>query len=105
MGVGVVLNQVKVLSKENETSAAPKVLADVALQGQIVTGDAMFMQRDLSSQIVLGLLPMPGFSAIAAARRRFNALPAVALALVLYTLHLTLHVLCGPRVVQGESRC
>jgi predicted transposase YbfD/YdcC len=50
--VGVVLNQVNVLSKENEISAAPKVLAGVELTGKVVTGDAMFTQRDLSSQIV-----------------------------------------------------
>ena len=49
---GVVLNQVNVLSKENEISAAPKVLAGVELRGKVVTGDAMFTQRDLSSQIV-----------------------------------------------------
>lgn len=52
VGTGVVLNQVNVLSKENEISAAPKVLAGVALQDKVVTGDAMFTQRDLSSQIV-----------------------------------------------------
>jgi predicted transposase YbfD/YdcC len=49
---GVVLNQVKVLSKENEISAAPKVLSGVELRGKVVTGDAMFTQRDLSSHIV-----------------------------------------------------
>jgi predicted transposase YbfD/YdcC len=49
---GVVLNQVNVLSKDNEISAAPKVLAGVELDGKVVTGDAMFTQRDLSSQIV-----------------------------------------------------
>jgi predicted transposase YbfD/YdcC len=49
---GVVLNQVNVLSKENEISAAPKVLAGVELTGKVVTGDAMFTQRDLSGQIV-----------------------------------------------------
>jgi predicted transposase YbfD/YdcC len=49
---GVVLKQVNVLSKENEISAAPKVLAGLELTGKVVTGDAMFTQRDLSSQIV-----------------------------------------------------
>src|SRR5712692_7748483 len=49
---GVVLNQVNVLSKENEISAAPKVLAGVELTGQVVTGAALFRQRDLSGQIV-----------------------------------------------------
>jgi predicted transposase YbfD/YdcC len=52
VGAGVVLNQVNVLSKENEISAAPKVLAGVQVKGQVVTGDAMFTQRDLSAQIV-----------------------------------------------------
>lgn len=49
---GVVLNQVNVLSKENELSAAPKVLSGVELRRKVVTGDAMFTQRDLSSHIV-----------------------------------------------------
>ena len=49
---GVVLNQVNVELKENEISAAPKVLAGVEVKGKVVTGDAMFTQRDLSSQIV-----------------------------------------------------
>ncbi|MEP7289063.1 MAG: ISAs1 family transposase [Chloroflexota bacterium] len=49
---GVVLNQVNVLAKENEISAAPKVLADVELRDKVVTGDAMFTQRNLSSQII-----------------------------------------------------
>lgn len=48
----VVLNQVNVLSQENEISAAPKVLGGMELTGKVVTGDAMFTQRDLSSQIV-----------------------------------------------------
>jgi len=49
---GVVLNQVNVELKENEISTAPKVLAGVEVHGKVVTGDAMFTQRDLSSQIV-----------------------------------------------------
>ncbi len=52
VNAGVVLNQVNVLWKENEISAAPKALADVEVKGKVVTGDAMFTQRDLSSQIV-----------------------------------------------------
>ncbi len=52
VGAGVVLKQVDVLAKENEISAAPKVLADVDLKDKVVTGDAMFTQRDLSAQIV-----------------------------------------------------
>jgi len=49
---GVVLNQVNVMFKENEISAAPKVLSGVELRDKVVTGDAMFTQRHLSSQIV-----------------------------------------------------
>ena len=49
---GVVLNQVDVTVKENEISAAPRVLAQVALENKVVTGDAMFAQRELSAQIV-----------------------------------------------------
>jgi predicted transposase YbfD/YdcC len=52
VGAGVVLNEVNVLSKENEISAAPRVLAGVDVNGKVVTGDAMFTQRDLSGQIV-----------------------------------------------------
>jgi len=35
----MVLNQVKVLSKENEISAGPKVLSGIELRGKVVTGD------------------------------------------------------------------
>src|SRR5258708_35553199 len=38
--------------KKNESSAAPKVLASVQVQGKLVTGDALFPQLELSSQIV-----------------------------------------------------
>ena len=51
-GTGVVLNEVNVALKENEISAAPKVLGGVNLKGKVVTGDALFTQRDLSRQIV-----------------------------------------------------
>lgn len=49
---GVVLNQVNVLSKENEISAAPRVLEGLDVKGKVVSGDALFTQRDLSAQIV-----------------------------------------------------
>jgi predicted transposase YbfD/YdcC len=49
---GWVLFQVEVASKENEISAAPRVLKSLDLRGKIVTGDAMFAQRDLSLQIM-----------------------------------------------------
>jgi predicted transposase YbfD/YdcC len=52
VGAGVVLNEVNVALKENEITAAPKVLAEVDLKGKVITGDAMFTQRDLSRQIV-----------------------------------------------------
>ena len=49
---GIVLMQMEVSSKENEIVAAPRLLKSVDLQGKIVTGDAMFTQRELSEQIV-----------------------------------------------------
>lgn len=49
---GVVLNQVNIERKENEISAAPKVLSRVELCGKVVTGDALFTHRALSRQIV-----------------------------------------------------
>jgi len=49
---GWVLFQVEVECKENEISAAPRVLKMLDLRGKIVTGDAMFAQRELSLQIV-----------------------------------------------------
>ena len=49
---GWVLYQVEVVNKENEISAAPRVLNRLDLRGKVVTGDAMFAQRELSRQIV-----------------------------------------------------
>lgn len=49
---GWVLFQVEVSGKENEISAAPRVLQALDLRGKIVTGDAMFAQRKLSLQII-----------------------------------------------------
>lgn len=49
---GVVLMQVEVDGKENEKSTAPRLLQAIDLQGHVVTGDAMFTQRDLCEQIV-----------------------------------------------------
>lgn len=48
---GVVLMQMEVGSKENEIVAAPRMLKSVDLQGKIITGDAMFAQRELSRQV------------------------------------------------------
>jgi len=49
---GIVLMQVAVASQENEISAAPRLLQCLDLRGQIVMGDAMLTQRQLSVQIV-----------------------------------------------------
>jgi predicted transposase YbfD/YdcC len=51
-GAGVVLFQVAVDVKENEITAAPKVLKMLDLQGKIITGDALLAQRALSLLIV-----------------------------------------------------
>jgi len=47
-----VLAQASVDRKENEITAAPRVLAQVDLSGKVVTGDALLAQRKLSSQII-----------------------------------------------------
>lgn len=49
---GVVLLQVAVESKENEISAAPRLLASLDLRGRVVCGDAMFTQRNLSVDVL-----------------------------------------------------
>jgi predicted transposase YbfD/YdcC len=49
---GVVLAQVAVDAKANEIVAAPQLLEQVQLTGVVVSGDAMFAQRHLSTQIV-----------------------------------------------------
>jgi predicted transposase YbfD/YdcC len=49
---GVPLLQVKVGTKANELVVAPDLLAHLDLVGVVVTGDAMFAQRNLSTQIV-----------------------------------------------------
>ena len=49
---GVVLMQVEVDGKVNEKTTAPRLLEALDLQGCVVTGDAMFTQRDLCEQIV-----------------------------------------------------
>ncbi len=51
---GVVLLQIAVGSKENEISAAPRLLQALDLSGKIITGDAMFAQVELSRQVVAG---------------------------------------------------
>lgn len=49
---GVVLAQMRVDEKSNQISQAPKLLRQLDLRGVVVSGDAMFDQRELSSQIV-----------------------------------------------------
>lgn len=49
---GIVLMQVAVESKENELTAAPRILTALDLRGRIVCGDALFTQRDLSAQVL-----------------------------------------------------
>jgi len=49
---GRVLEQGAVAKKENEIVAAPRVLNGLDVHGAIVTGDVMFAQRALSTQIV-----------------------------------------------------
>ena len=49
---GIVLCQVEVGSKENEIVVAPRLLKSIDLKGKVVTGDAMFAQRELSQQIL-----------------------------------------------------
>ena len=51
---GVVLAQLQVDEKANELTVAPTLLAQLDLRGVVVTGDAMFAQRNLSVQIVKG---------------------------------------------------
>ncbi len=51
-GEGLVLFQVEVDGKENEISAAPKLLQHLDLRHKIVVGDAMHTQRAISIDIV-----------------------------------------------------
>ena len=51
---GIVLMQMEVGAKANEISAAPELLKTIDLQGKIVSGDAMFAQRELSRQVIEG---------------------------------------------------
>ncbi len=48
---GCVLGQLAIGSRENEITAAPQLLAKLNLQAQVVTGDAMFTQVKLCTQI------------------------------------------------------
>lgn len=52
VGAGITLKQRAVCAKANELTVAPQLLAELNLEGVVVTGDAMFAQRNLSRQIV-----------------------------------------------------
>jgi hypothetical protein len=49
---GLTLRQTEVGAKTNEHKAALGLLQGVVLEGRVVTGDAMFCQRDLCAQVV-----------------------------------------------------
>ena len=49
---GVVVSQVRVPDKRNELAAVRPVLAPLDLTGAIVTGDAMFTQKNVATAIV-----------------------------------------------------
>lgn len=49
---GFVLRQAEVLGKTNEHKAALALLKTLVLQGRVITGDAIFCQRDLCQQII-----------------------------------------------------
>lgn len=49
---GVVLLQIEVGQKENEITAAPKLLHQLDLKGRVVSGDAMFAQREISVTVL-----------------------------------------------------
>jgi predicted transposase YbfD/YdcC len=52
VATGTVLAQEAVTTKENEIVAAPRLLRRLNLYGAIISGDAMFTQRSLSTQVV-----------------------------------------------------
>ena len=49
---GLTLRQTEVGAKTNEHKAALTLLKGLVLEGRVVTGDAMFCQRDLCTQVV-----------------------------------------------------
>jgi hypothetical protein len=52
VGAAAVLTQVRVDAKTNEHKAALQLLGILPVRGRIVTGDAMFCQRDLCQKII-----------------------------------------------------
>lgn len=49
---GGVLSQQRVPDKTNEAKSALSILKTLVLQGRLITGDAMFCQRDICQQII-----------------------------------------------------
>ncbi len=49
---GCVLSQTRVDEKTNEAKAALELLKSLVLQGRVITGDAMFCQREVCQQII-----------------------------------------------------
>ena len=49
---GIVLEQIAVDSKENEISAAPKLIQKLDLRDRVVCGDAMLTQRNISVEVL-----------------------------------------------------
>ena len=49
---GVVLQQTEIGEQANELSVAPALLAEIDLSASVLTGDALFTQRQLSEQVV-----------------------------------------------------
>jgi len=49
---GVVLLQIEVCHKENKIAAAPTLLHQLDLKGRVVSGDAMFTQREISVAVL-----------------------------------------------------
>ncbi|MDZ4820310.1 MAG: ISAs1 family transposase [Planctomycetota bacterium] len=49
---GCVLSQIRVDDKTNEAKAALELLTTLVLKGRVVTGDAMFCQREICQQII-----------------------------------------------------
>jgi len=53
-GLGVSVTEVGVAAKEGELTVAPAALAPVLGPGRVITGDALYTQRDLCRQILNG---------------------------------------------------
>jgi hypothetical protein len=51
---GCVLSQQQVAAYTNEAKAALELLRTLVLKGRVVTGDAMFCQREICQEVALG---------------------------------------------------